>query len=197
VSGLAPVDGPDVLWFVRHGESEGNARADAAHLPWPPPDIPLTDLGVRQARALGRWFGRQEPAPTAVLVSPYVRARATAAALLGAGGPALAALPVAADPRLRDRDADEEPWPDVVQRVRDVLGDLAGATGQRLLVVAHDAVVQAARGVLTGLDAAALLGLVRTPYPNAGLATFVHTPTGYACTTYGWTVPVEPADLSS
>ena len=47
-------------------------------------DVPLSDLGRRQALALGRWFGQMPPEqqPTIVLCSPYVRARQTAQYLL-------------------------------------------------------------------------------------------------------------------
>ena len=76
---------PDLLWIVRHGESAGNVARDAAvaaglhmiDLAHRDVDVPLSALGERQARALGRWFGQLSPLqrPTVILTSPYVRAR--------------------------------------------------------------------------------------------------------------------------
>jgi broad specificity phosphatase PhoE len=103
---------PDVLWVVRHGESAANAARDHAEtaglgvieLATRDPDAPLSDLGRRQADALGRWFGRLPPdrGPTVVLTSPYARARETARHALDAAG--LAHLAVVADERLRERE---------------------------------------------------------------------------------------------
>lgn len=230
---MRPLVGPDVLWFVRHGQSEGNVLRDAVEtaggaevaLPWRDADTPLSALGVAQARALGAWFADQPVRPTAVLTSPYQRARDTAHELLSAAGADLAGLLVDEDERLRDRDMGVlerltwaaiterfpaeaaravgqgfslyrppggESWADIALRLRSLFHDLAGASGQRVLVVAHDVVIQLARAVLTGLDEASTVAMSRaTPYPNAGLATFERTPDGYVCTTYGWTVPVE------
>jgi broad specificity phosphatase PhoE len=60
---------PDVLWIVRHGESAGNVARDAAQSARLPvidiatrdPDVPLSELGVHQAQAVGRWFARLRP----------------------------------------------------------------------------------------------------------------------------------------
>lgn len=80
---------PQVLWIVRHGESAGNVARDQAYLTKQPfididardPDVTLSDVGKGQAEALGRWFAAMPPdaRPAAVLTSPYVRARQTAA----------------------------------------------------------------------------------------------------------------------
>ena len=80
--------GPRSLWFVRHGQSEGNVIRDDAErrhaehfeLGMRDADVPLSDLGRRQASALGRWLAEQpaEVLPDAVLVSPYRRATQTA-----------------------------------------------------------------------------------------------------------------------
>ena len=61
---------PDRLWVVRHGESVGNlasAQAKKAGLPalsldLRDPDVPLSELGRDQSRALGSWFGALPPA---------------------------------------------------------------------------------------------------------------------------------------
>src|SRR5438270_5386218 len=87
---------PDVLWIVRHGESAGNVARDAAEAAGHPVialatrdmDVPLSPLGERQARALGRWIGGLPAAerPAVVLASPYIRARETVGLALEAAG---------------------------------------------------------------------------------------------------------------
>jgi broad specificity phosphatase PhoE len=79
---------PTRLFLVRHAESAGNVarqNAEAAGLPMieitgRDVDVPLSELGREQARALGRWFAAQPDSerPTVVLASPYVRASETA-----------------------------------------------------------------------------------------------------------------------
>jgi broad specificity phosphatase PhoE len=105
---------PDALWLVRHGESAGNvarAEAEAAGRPLVnvatrDVDVPLSDLGVRQAEALGRWFGarRPEERPNVVLSSPYLRARSTAERVIEAAGLSTADLEFVVDERLRERE---------------------------------------------------------------------------------------------
>ena len=63
------------LILVRHAEA-ANGRPDALR--------PLTDTGRRAAAKLGRRLA--EEAPDAVVSSPLVRARETAAAIAGAAG---------------------------------------------------------------------------------------------------------------
>jgi broad specificity phosphatase PhoE len=84
-------------------------------------DVPLTELGEEQARGFGRWLAAQPDhlRPTAVLASPYLRARETARLALEAGGAALAGLGVDVDERLRDRDMgllDGLTWRGIVAR---------------------------------------------------------------------------------
>ncbi|CEA09039.1 2,3-bisphosphoglycerate-dependent phosphoglycerate mutase [Arthrobacter saudimassiliensis] len=83
------------LLLIRHGESAANvaatearraglAAADVGGLrDW---DVPLTDAGQRQARALGLWLAGlpADRRPQSAWCSPYVRARQTAE-LAGAG----------------------------------------------------------------------------------------------------------------
>jgi broad specificity phosphatase PhoE len=105
---------PDVLWIVRHGESAGNVArdaADAARLPridiaTRDVDVPLSALGERQARALGRWFGAlgDGERPTVVLSSPYVRARHTADIIRETAGLHLDDLTFVTDERLREKE---------------------------------------------------------------------------------------------
>ncbi|HMI44323.1 MAG TPA: phosphoglycerate mutase family protein, partial [Gemmatimonadaceae bacterium] len=56
---------PNLLYIVRHGESAGNIARDAAveaghhkiNIEIRDVDVPLSELGERQAIALGRWLG--------------------------------------------------------------------------------------------------------------------------------------------
>jgi broad specificity phosphatase PhoE len=106
---------PGRLWIVRHGESSGNVARDAAqaarltHIDTGAArdvDVPLSDLGARQSRALGRWFAAMPPGdrPDVVFASPYRRARQTAALISEAGGLAPDACPIVADERLREKE---------------------------------------------------------------------------------------------
>lgn len=99
------------LVLVRHGESMGNVAAAAAHeadaevieVGERDADVPLSDLGRDQARALGRGIADllADGRPTLVWSSTYVRARQTAEIALAAAGEDRR---VALDERLRDRE---------------------------------------------------------------------------------------------
>jgi probable phosphoglycerate mutase len=103
---------PDLLYVVRHGESAGNVARDAAtaaghHLidiNVRDVDVPLSDLGKEQSRALGRWYGGLEKSaqPEIVLTSPYLRARDTAHILIEESGIKPAATVV--DERFREKE---------------------------------------------------------------------------------------------
>jgi probable phosphoglycerate mutase len=105
---------PSRLWLVRHGQSSGNVAREAADaagmglidLPLRDVDVPLSELGRRQARALGDWFARMDAdeRPEVVLSSPYVRARETAQAICDAGGVARSTGRIVVDERLRERE---------------------------------------------------------------------------------------------
>lgn len=105
---------PSKLWIVRHGESAGNVARDAAHaagladieIATRDVDVPLSNLGERQSRALGRWFAAM-PAnerPQIVLSSPYRRARSTAAAIQECSGLATGFSGLVIDERLREKE---------------------------------------------------------------------------------------------
>jgi broad specificity phosphatase PhoE len=96
--------------MVRHAESAGNVAREFAEANGHPfidiaqrdMDVPLSELGERQARAVGLWLaslGRR--APSVVLSSPYVRAERTALIALASAG---LDLPVVLDERLRERE---------------------------------------------------------------------------------------------
>jgi len=105
---------PEKIWIVRHGQSAGNVARDAADaaglaaidLKIRDVDVPLSELGLQQADALGRWFAALPEAerPEVVLASPYVRARQTAKAICEAGGVAETARQPVVDERLRERE---------------------------------------------------------------------------------------------
>src|ERR671920_1455069 len=102
------------LWIVRHGQSAGNVARDAADAAGLPVidlqvrdvDVPLSELGHRQADALGHWFAAlpEDERPEIVLTSPYVRAQQTAEAICGGGGTAPGAKGPVKDERLRERE---------------------------------------------------------------------------------------------
>src|SRR4051794_29854014 len=104
------------LTALRHGQSSANvvfARAvrtgDPSVAVPEPCDavVPLSPLGVVQARAAGQWLGRLNGVdrPTVVVCSPYVRAVQMWEVMAGAAGK-LGLVPARAllDERLRDRE---------------------------------------------------------------------------------------------
>jgi len=103
---------PRSLVVVRHGESLGNianenayaARADRLDISVNDPSVELSDLGVRQAQALGTRLAELPASerPTVVLESSYVRARQTADHVVDAAG--WSGIERIADERLRDRE---------------------------------------------------------------------------------------------
>ena len=105
---------PQTLWIVRHGQSAGNVARDAAEagglplieLAWRDIDVPLSELGIAQARALGDWFGKlpTDEKPEVILSSPYLRARATAELVAEHGGMAGDMLKLRTDERLREKE---------------------------------------------------------------------------------------------
>lgn len=82
------------LLLIRHGESEGNRERRFT----PHPEIPLTDLGRAQAREAAARI-RAGFAPAAIVSSPLIRARQTAAILSE-----ILAADVSYDHDLRERD---------------------------------------------------------------------------------------------
>ena len=102
---------PERLWVVRHGESAGNVARDRAEadeleridIAERDVDVPLSELGERQAEALGKWIAEQpaDEQPTVLWVSPYIRAQQTAQIALKAAG---LDLPTVVDERLRERE---------------------------------------------------------------------------------------------
>ena len=105
---------PAQVWIVRHGESAGNVARNAAMsagsthivIEHRDVDVPLSALGERQSRAIGRWFGRKPAAerPEIILTSPYLRAQMTAHLIRSEGGLADETLDFVVDERLREKE---------------------------------------------------------------------------------------------
>lgn len=210
--------GLEWLGVVRHGESAGNVAArdaeagglDRIDVAERDADVLLTDTGREQAEAVGRWLSGLAPdeRPTAVLVSPYRRARQTAELALAGHD-----LPLRVDERLRDRELgvldlltargvqsllpDEaerrrrlgkfyhrppggESWVDVVLRLRSLLRDVADDHPDgRVLLVAHDAIVSLVRYVVEGLEEEELMTWARgTVIANCSISSWVRGPDG-------------------
>jgi broad specificity phosphatase PhoE len=108
-----PQNWPEILWIVRHAQSEGNVARDRAHeaghhrieLSGRDVDIPLSELGTEQALALGAWFQQNKGAtlPNVVLSSPYLRSVQTAH-LFRQGGGADLNEKICVDERLREKE---------------------------------------------------------------------------------------------
>lgn len=104
---------PEKLWIVRHGQSAGNVARDRAQaaghhridIDIRDMDVPLSELGHRQAKALGDWFAALPTSerPEIILSSPYLRALQTARDICEAGAVAAAHPPIT-DERLRERE---------------------------------------------------------------------------------------------
>ncbi|WP_175548657.1 histidine phosphatase family protein [Mangrovactinospora gilvigrisea] len=102
------------LIAVRHGESLSNVLMPLAEtagwetapeLPAKDADVPLTERGIAQARQLGRFLAEPGNRPTAVLSSPFARARATCRhAAEGATAQGVDLADVRIEPRVSERD---------------------------------------------------------------------------------------------
>jgi broad specificity phosphatase PhoE len=105
---------PEKMWLVRHGQSQGNVARDAADeagaheidIELRDVDVPLSDLGHKQAEAAGRWFAAlpEHERPEFILSSPYVRARQTAEIICAQGALSGGAARTIVDERLRERE---------------------------------------------------------------------------------------------
>lgn len=110
---MASLHWPSRLTIVRHGQSAGNVARDIAHeaqhdriaLTNRDADVPLSDLGRDQARALGEWFAAHSAneRPDVLLSSPYLRACQTAEIFRASGG-APANTAICFDERLREKE---------------------------------------------------------------------------------------------
>jgi broad specificity phosphatase PhoE len=182
------------LILVRHGESLGNRdRIFATN----PADLPLTELGYRQAREVARQIGFMFRAEL-VVASPYLRARETGRVVAE-----ILALPLDIEPQLYERDVgslkgqsyDEleraagydtaAPWAwrphggesyeDVKARVAPILDRLAAAHPDRdVVIVSHGGVMQTLQAHVSGT-----WRNLHAP-PNCGMVIIEHGPNGYS-----------------
>ena len=212
---------PARLWIARHGESAGNVARDAAEeaghlridIAFRDVDTPLSPLGERQAAALAHWFANAGEAdwPTVVLASPYVRALATATAVVERCADRLEDPRVHADERLREKEfgildrwtvkgiaqahpelaaqrrhvgkfyfrpPGGESWCDVIQRLRSFVDCLRqDHPGERVLIVAHQVIVNCFRYLLEHLDEHAILDIDRAAdVPNCAVTSYAFDP---------------------
>lgn len=177
------------LWLARHGESIANIAATRAEregaetvaIDIRDADVPLSETGTDQARALGTWLAGEADAIDAYWTSPYLRAQETLAIAAAEAGVTTAAR---SDERLRDRELGVldlltwrgverrhpeeavrrarlgkyyhrppggESWADVALRLRSFAHDGLDAADGTALIVAHDAVVMLLVGLLLPL----------------------------------------------
>jgi len=208
---------PGQLWIVRHGESAGNVARDAAEsgglavidLAWRDIDVPLSDLGVKQSRALGDWFAKlpRNDQPEVILCSPYERARQTAELVAECARMSSAAATLRLDERLREKEfgildrltkfgiqqkhpelneqrlhvgkfyfrpPGGESWCDVILRLRSLLEMITREYAQRrVLVVAHQVIVNCMRYLLERLDEKQILDIDRKgDVPNCAITSY-------------------------
>ena len=209
---------PQTLWIVRHGQSAGNVARDAAeaaghmwiNIEFRDIDTPLSELGVEQSQALGRWFAglSEQERPEVVVCSPYVRARETARLVIEhAGLTAGRDVRLRVDERLREKefgvldrltrhgirekfpDLHEqrshvgkfyfrppggESWCDVILRLRSLTEMLTREhPGERVLIVAHQVIVNCMRYLLENLDEGQILAIDRMgDVPNCAVTSY-------------------------
>lgn len=172
-----------MILLARHGQTTWNAvrRVQGQS------ESELSDLGRRQARAMGRLIAdliaREPGAPWRLVASPLVRTRQTAAAVAEATG-----LPVDYDPRLMEihcgawegrlwddirrddpdrsydgerffRSPGGESFDQVMDRATSFLADLPSEPERRVIVVSHGVLGRLMRGAYAGLSRAAMLDL--------------------------------------
>ncbi|MGW4487731.1 histidine phosphatase family protein [Amycolatopsis sp. NPDC004368] len=102
----------DWVALVRHGRSTGNVAREVAEaaghevidLAERDADVPLDELGERQARAVGHWLATARP--DLVVASPYLRSLSTARLALAAAAECGSWAPceLRVDERVRDRE---------------------------------------------------------------------------------------------
>ncbi len=164
-----------MIYLVRHGETEFNReRRIQGHV-----DSPLTELGVRQARAVGRLLRDLIPEPEGwrIVASPLGRAQATARII----AEALGGLPVELEPRIQEMSwgshdgrlraeieaenpqtfgktgwafdiaTDGESYEVVCDRVGAWLAELPPEPERRIIAVAHGISGRVVRGLYAGL----------------------------------------------
>lgn len=221
------------LVLVRHGESQGNV-ADRKALDAGQPyldldvrdaDVELSETGIQQAEAVRDHLRTlpEEQWPTAIVSSPYRRARQTAEIVADGLD-----VPFVVDERVRERDLGAfdgmtwigieqeyekeskrrarvgkyyyrppggESWCDVVLRVRQVLLELQERyAGERLWVFAHQATIMSFRVALEGLEEQEILAEdKKNPLANCSMTIYRPGEEGLELAVYGDTTAVDRA----
>ncbi len=215
MTAFAHTDWPSRLWIARHGQSAGNVARDSAEatglelidIHTRDADTPLSELGLRQAQAMGHWFAAmpETQRPQVLLTSPFVRSQQTIAEVADALGIARSEIQV--DERLREKEfgildrytkhgivtrfpdlAEQralvgkfyfrppggESWCDVILRLRSVVEMLRrDHVADRVLIVAHQVIVNCFRYLLEHLDEATILAIDQeADVPNCGLTEY-------------------------
>lgn len=221
------------LVLVRHGESQGNV-ADRAALDAGQPyldldvrdaDVELSGTGREQAEAVRDYLRSlpEDQRPTAVVSSPYLRARHTAEIAIEGMD-----IPFVVDERVRERDlgafdgmtwigieqeyAEEskrrgrvgkyyyrppggESWCDVVLRVRQVLLEMQERyAGERLWVFSHQATIMSFRVAIEALEEKQVLEAdKKTPLANCSMTIYRPGEDGLELVAYSDTTAVDRA----
>jgi broad specificity phosphatase PhoE len=209
---------PQTLWIARHGQSAGNVARDAAEAAGLPVidvefrdiDTPLSELGIEQSEALGRWFGALPPQqqPQVILCSPYIRARETARIVAEhAGWKTGEQIRLRIDERLREKEfgvldrltkhgiqqrfpdlhaqrshvgkfyfrpPGGESWCDVILRLRSLTEMITREHGgERVLIVAHQVIVNCMRYLVENLDESQILAIdAEGDVPNCAVTSY-------------------------
>ena len=197
---------PERLYLVRHGQSQGNVARDAADeaglheiaIDVRDVDVPLSELGIRQAEAAGRWFASRPRDER-----PEIICREGALA----DGPAHTVV----DERLREREfgifdrlttvgirerfpeeaahrrrlgkfyhrpPGGESWADVILRLRSAMNTInLHDCNKRVRIVCHQVVVLCFRYILEGLDEETILKIDKQgEVLNCGIAAYDFDP---------------------
>jgi len=92
-----------LIKLVRHAQSMLNAR-QITHAEIPNHAVPITDVGVLQAKAVGKELGKDFLEEALIYRSPYLRTRQTTDLMLEGAGLKKEAVKIYEDPRLREID---------------------------------------------------------------------------------------------
>jgi broad specificity phosphatase PhoE len=193
------------LYLLRHGESEANVRRIFSN---GKVDLPLTELGRRQAQQTATWLEGRGVA--CVFSAPLLRARQTAQIVARHLGVPVTVLGDLDEVRVGDLDGRDDPagW-EILARVLDrwYAGDLdaafpGGETFRQALARFEAALRQIALLYPDGAVAAVTHGaiqltvlprlcpasdLVTRTLPNVAVSTLEITPQGFACTLWAST----------
>lgn len=195
---------PTVICLVRHGETDWNFSR--RYQGWA--DIPLNDLGLRQAELVARTIAGEQW--DAIVSSPLSRAMQTARAIAAAS--AIESIEEESDLRergygeaegltLEEREArwpgaewpGLEPWDVMADRVMAAFDRIvARHAGRRVLVVCHGGVINAVLATVSGGE----YGTEVTIILNTARTTLIHDGTAWSVETVTDASHLEAAPLT-